>query len=64
MPTADRFENLVLVDRKTTPGLRWARGGMDTDLPPTERRQALIAILMIGALKAGDTHFRLGGTPR
>ena len=41
-----------------------ARGRMDTDLPPAERRQALIAILMIAALKAGDTNFRLGGTPR
>ena len=57
----DRIDNLAVVGRGTNIGVRWAKGRIDLDRQNAgERRELLTCILIIAALKTGDTSFRLG----
>ena len=56
----ERLDNLALIERKTLPGRVWAKGRIDPSRSPGNRRDVLIAILLIASLKAGATRMRLG----
>ena len=56
----DSLENLVMMNRRTQPARVWAAEGVPIPDDPIDRRETLILILTIAAVKAGDTSFKLG----
>ena len=56
----DGLDNLAVVTTATTSGRRWAKGRIDTDQEEPTRREMLRCIVMIAALKAGDTDLKFG----
>ena len=56
----DGLDNLAVVTTGTNSGIRWAKGRIETDQDEATRREILRCIVMIAALKAGDSDLKFG----
>ena len=60
----DQLPNLALISSGARAGARWTAHAVDLEDDPGARRETLTCILLMAALKSGDTGIRFGSAQR